>query len=108
MNIENLSPHKSLGKFLQGNQDIAYSVLADKTERYQFICKILVKFSDISCSKKDKNKRDRYFPIPLSYRLTIPASIRGTNVALPELAMHLYIDENLPLLFVDWIKLYHF
>jgi len=54
MNIENLSTIESLENFLQGNQAIAYSVLGDKTERYQFICKTLVKFSYAICSKKDK------------------------------------------------------
>ena len=54
MNIENLSTIESLENFLQGNQAIAYSVLGDKTERYQFIRKTLVKFSYVTCSKKDK------------------------------------------------------
>jgi len=54
MNIENLSTIESLENFLQGNQAIAYSVLGDKTERYQFIRKTLVKFSYVRCSKKDK------------------------------------------------------
>lgn len=54
MNIENLSTIESLENFLQGNQAIAYSVLGDKTERYQFIRQTLVKFSYTTCSKKDK------------------------------------------------------
>lgn len=54
MNIENLSTIESLENFLQGNQAIAYSVLGDKTERYQFMRKTRVKFSYITCSKKDK------------------------------------------------------
>jgi hypothetical protein len=36
MNIENLTTVESLDQFLQGNQAIAFSVLGDKTERYQF------------------------------------------------------------------------
>ncbi len=54
MNIESLSTIGSLENFLQGNQSIAYSVLGDKTERYQFIRKTLVKFSYATCSKKHK------------------------------------------------------
>ena len=54
MNIENLSTIESIENLLQGNQAIAYSALSDKTERYQFIRKTLVKFSYITCSKKDK------------------------------------------------------
>ncbi len=45
MNIESLSTIGSLENFIQGNQAIAYSVLGDKTERFQFIRKTLVKFS---------------------------------------------------------------
>lgn len=54
MNIENLTTVESLENFLQGNQAIAYSVLGDKIERYQFIRKTLVKFSYTTCSKKNK------------------------------------------------------
>jgi hypothetical protein len=36
MNSENLTTVESLAQFLQGNQAIAFSVLGDKTERYQF------------------------------------------------------------------------
>lgn len=54
MNIDNLASIKSLEDFLQGSQAIAYSVLGDKTERYQFIRKTLVKFGYYSCAKKDK------------------------------------------------------
>ncbi|MCP3674981.1 MAG: hypothetical protein GY829_11005 [Gammaproteobacteria bacterium] len=54
ISIESLTTIKSLENFLQGNQAIAYSVLGDKTERYQFIRKTLVKFSYATCSKKHK------------------------------------------------------
>ena len=36
MNIENLTTIESLDHFLQGSQDIAFSVLGEKVERYQF------------------------------------------------------------------------
>ncbi len=54
MNSENLTTVESLAQFLQGNQAIAFSVFGDKTERYQFTQKILVKFTYQTCSKKDK------------------------------------------------------
>jgi hypothetical protein len=54
MNIENLTTVESLAHFVQGNQAIAFSVLGDKTERYKFTQKILVKFTYQTCSKKDK------------------------------------------------------
>jgi hypothetical protein len=54
MNIENLTTLESLDQFLQGNRSIAFSVLGDKTERYQFTQKILVKFTYQTCSKQDK------------------------------------------------------
>ena len=60
MNIENLSTIESLENFLQGSQTIAYSVPGDKTERYQFINKTLVKFSYITCSKRDKGVIKRF------------------------------------------------
>jgi hypothetical protein len=54
MNSENLTTVESLDQFLQGNQAIAFSVLGDKTERYEFTQKILMKFTYQTCSKKDK------------------------------------------------------
>jgi hypothetical protein len=60
MNSENLTTVESLDQFLQGNQDIAFSVLGDKTERYQFTQKILVKFTYQTCPKKDKGLIRRF------------------------------------------------
>jgi len=60
MNIDSLTTIESLEDFLQGNQSIAYSVLGDKTERYQFIRKTLVRFSYLACSKKDKGVIKRF------------------------------------------------
>ncbi len=40
MNIENLTTIESITNVLEGNQAVAYSVLGDKTERYQFIRKM--------------------------------------------------------------------
>ena len=54
MNIDKLTTTKSLEDFLQGNQAIAFSVLGDKSERYQFIQKILIKFQYMACLKSDK------------------------------------------------------
>jgi len=54
MNIENLTSIESIGNFLDGSQAIAFSVPGDKSERYQLIQKILVKFDYIRCSRKDK------------------------------------------------------
>jgi hypothetical protein len=60
MNIESLTTVESLDHFLQGNRAIAFSVLGDKTERYQFAQKTLVKFSYHSCSRKDKGLVTRF------------------------------------------------
>ena len=60
MNIENLTTIESLDQFLQGNQAIAFSVLGDKTERYQLTQKILVKFAYQTCSKKGKGVITRF------------------------------------------------
>lgn len=60
MNIEHLKTVESLNDFLQGNQAIAFSVLGDKTERYQFTQKILVKFTYQSCSRQDKGLITRF------------------------------------------------
>jgi hypothetical protein len=60
MNIENLTTVESLDQFLQGNQAVAFSVLGDKTERYQFTQKILVKFSYQTCSRQDKGLITRF------------------------------------------------
>ena len=60
MKIENLKTIESLDNFLQGNHEVAFSVFGNKTERYHFVCKTLIKFSSITLSKKDKGKVIRY------------------------------------------------
>ena len=54
MNIDNLTQIEHLEAFLEGNQQIAYSVPGDKAERYRLIQRVLVKFDYLSCNKKDK------------------------------------------------------
>jgi hypothetical protein len=51
MNIKNLTTVEALENFLKGNPIITYSVLGDKAEKYLFIRKTLVKFSQISSSE---------------------------------------------------------
>ena len=54
MNIDNLTQIEHLKAFLEGSQQIAYSVPGDKPERYRLIQKVLVKFDYLSRKKKDK------------------------------------------------------
>ena len=54
MKIENLKTIASLKAFLEGNQQVAFTVLGSKTERYNFVRKTLIRFSYITLSKKDK------------------------------------------------------
>jgi hypothetical protein len=54
MNIENLKTIEDLDSFIQGNQIVAFTVLDDKNERYQFIQKTLVKFGYITLTKSKK------------------------------------------------------
>lgn len=60
MKIENLKTITALEGFLQGNQLVAFSVLGNKTERYDFIRKTLVKFHYLTLPKKDKGIVIRY------------------------------------------------
>jgi len=60
MTITNLDTIEALEAFLQGNQPVAFSVLGDKTDRYNFIRKTLVKFNYMSLTKKDKGIVIRY------------------------------------------------
>ncbi len=60
MNVDKLTTVESLEDFLQGNQAIAFSVLGDKSERYRFVQKILVKFRYITCLKNDKGIITRF------------------------------------------------
>ncbi len=69
MNIESLATVESLDQFLQDNQVIAFNVLGDKTQRYQFTQKILVKFSYQTCSRKGKGLITRFL-----MNLTLPNS----------------------------------
>jgi len=54
MSIENLETIEALEAFLQGNQPVAFTVLGNKVERYNFIRKTLVKLNYMNLSKKDK------------------------------------------------------
>jgi len=54
MNVDKITTTSSLEDFLNGNQSIAFSVPGNKSERYQFIQKILVKFRYMTCSKFEK------------------------------------------------------
>ena len=60
MKIEKLKTISSLEDFLQGNQQVAFTVLGSKTERYHFVRKTLIKFSYMTLSKKDKGTVIRY------------------------------------------------
>ena len=54
MSIKNLETIEALEDFLQGNHPVAFAVLGNKIERYDFIRKTLVKFSYMELPKKDK------------------------------------------------------
>ncbi len=41
MTIKNLNTIEAIEVFLQGNQSVVFSVLGDKTERYNFICVVI-------------------------------------------------------------------
>lgn len=60
MNIENLKTIEDLEHFLQGNQAVAFTVLGNKDERYQFIQKTLIKFRYIRLKKSDKGVVNHY------------------------------------------------
>lgn len=60
MNIENLTTIEALESFIQGNQSVAFTVLGDKNERYQFIQKTIIKFCYLTLSKPDKGVVNRY------------------------------------------------
>ncbi len=60
MTIRNLKTLEDLELFLEGNQQVAFTVLGNKTERYQFIHKTLIKFSYLTLGKKDKGVVIRY------------------------------------------------
>jgi hypothetical protein len=57
MNIENLTIIEELDNFIQGNQTIAFTVLINKQERYQFIQQSLIKFRYIPNSLLDENSK---------------------------------------------------
>ncbi len=60
MNIENLTTIEDLEHFVQGNQAVAFTVLGDKHQRYQFIQRTLIKFRYFTLSKPDKGALNRY------------------------------------------------
>jgi hypothetical protein len=60
MTIKKLGIIKELEQFLQGNLLVDFSALGNKTERYNFIQKALIKFRYMTLSKKDKGTVIRY------------------------------------------------
>mgnify|MGYP002639021548 FL=1 len=60
MKIESLKTIEALEEFLQGNHLVAFSVLGNKTDRYNFTRKALVNFSYKTLPKKDKGIVIRY------------------------------------------------
>ena len=60
MNIENLKTIEDLDNFIQVNQAIAFTVLGDKSDRYKFIQKTLIRFRYITLKKSDKGVVNSY------------------------------------------------
>ncbi len=60
MTIKNLDTIEAIEAFLQGSQPVAFSILGNKTECYNFIRKTLVKIDYMSLSKRDKGVVIRY------------------------------------------------
>ncbi len=60
MTTTNLKTIEALIAFLEGNQLTAFAVLGNKTQRYDFVRKTLVKFSYMRLPKKDKGVVIRY------------------------------------------------
>lgn len=60
MKLDTIDTLEAIEKFLDGNQPVAFSILGDKHERYQFIRTTLVTFSYISASKQAKGLLRRF------------------------------------------------
>jgi len=60
MKTSQLTSIAELELFLSGNQNVAFSVLGNKTERYNFIRKTLIKLRYFTLLKKDKGVVIRY------------------------------------------------
>ena len=60
MKLEDLETIEQLKAFLSGTQAVAFSVLADKDERYTWIRRVLVKFRYLNLGKRDKGVVLRY------------------------------------------------
>jgi transposase InsO family protein len=60
MTTTNLKTIEALEAFLEGNQLVAFAVLGSKTQRYDFIRKMLIKFGYMSLPKKAKGIVIRY------------------------------------------------
>jgi hypothetical protein len=54
MKASDLKTPEELEQFLLGNQNVAFAVLGNKTERYDFIRKTLVKMRYTALCKKEK------------------------------------------------------
>jgi hypothetical protein len=54
MNMDNLAHIEDIENFLNGSHAVAYSIAANKADRYKWICKTLSKHQYIELSKCDK------------------------------------------------------
>jgi hypothetical protein len=54
ISVESLTTIEELEHFIEGNQAVAFTVLGDTNERYQFIQKTLIKLRYITLKKPDK------------------------------------------------------
>ncbi len=54
MKIKKLKTLSSIDEFNQRSQQVAFTVLASKTERYNFVGKMLIKFNYMTILKKIK------------------------------------------------------
>ncbi|MDT8281589.1 MAG: hypothetical protein RQ982_02115 [Gammaproteobacteria bacterium] len=60
MTTTNLKTIEALKAFLEGNQLVVFAVPGNKTQRYDFVRKTLVKFGYMNLSKRDKGVVIRY------------------------------------------------
>jgi hypothetical protein len=94
MNIENLTTVDSFDQFLQGNQAIAFSVLGNKTEPYQFTQKIRVKFTYQTCSNKGKGLIRRFLIKMPGYSCQQVTRLIGQHKLKGQIEWQLYGDNG--------------
>lgn len=79
-----------LENYLHNEQPLAFALLGDKSERYQFVQNILAKFCYLTLAKKEIG-----IVIGFLMKITVPTTLKNTGVVIVSIAIVLQATINI-------------